>query len=225
MWSFIPNLLHKCIHNSMISVQWLASNSCSLWYFAYNSFLSSSSKMFSEISSIRKEFSLTLQSRIFRGITPNAVPSTFLLHQFCNTDHKTFSFFFFYVQQRFPDCMLSLHSTWRANHHENAAKQKIQTLWEHQIVSCPRSRFSRSRRNCGSDRWWASCHYPRKWSVELLGLINCVCVWLGQVAKLRDASAELHVSCASKTGKLRQHLVDVGVSKVVVGSGLEVTGQ
>ena len=50
------------------------------------------------------------------------------------------------------------------NHHENAAKQKIQTLWEHQIVSCPRSRFSRSRRNCGSDRWWASCHYPRKWS-------------------------------------------------------------
>ena len=37
--------------------------------------------------------------------------------------------------------------------------------------------------------------------VELFGLINCVCIWLGQVAKLRDACAELRVSCAFRTGK------------------------
>ena len=37
--------------------------------------------------------------------------------------------------------------------------------------------------------------------VKLGGLITCVCIWLGQLAKLRDASAALRVSCAFWTGK------------------------
>ena len=37
--------------------------------------------------------------------------------------------------------------------------------------------------------------------VELLGLITCVCIWLGQVANLLDACAELRMSCAFRTGK------------------------
>ena len=37
--------------------------------------------------------------------------------------------------------------------------------------------------------------------VELVGLKTCVCIWLGQVAKLRDACAEWRVSCAFRTGK------------------------
>ena len=37
--------------------------------------------------------------------------------------------------------------------------------------------------------------------VELLGHITCRRKELGQVAKLRDASAELRVSCALRTGK------------------------
>ena len=35
--------------------------------------------------------------------------------------------------------------------------------------------------------------------VELVGIITCVCICLGQVAKLRDACAEWHVSCAFRT--------------------------
>ena len=34
--------------------------------------------------------------------------------------------------------------------------------------------------------------------------VICVCIWLGQVAKLLDASTELRVSIASRTGRVRQ---------------------
>ena len=60
-----------------------------------------------------KNFLITLQKRIFCYSSDTliiTVPLTFLWHRLCTTDHKTFSFFSFSIQQRFPDCMLSLLS-------------------------------------------------------------------------------------------------------------------
>ena len=53
------------------------------------------------------------------------------------------------------------------------------------------------------------------------GLIPCVCIWLGQAAKLRDACAEWRVSCAFRTGKYGKNMWIV--SEVIVGIDLEVT--
>ena len=133
------------------------------WIFTKTGLLSSSFKMFSEISFIRQEFPAS-QKRM----TPNTVPSTFLWHQFCNTDHRTFSFFF-----SLSLCLaigLPMHAFFcllfeEQNHHEKRAKQRFQTLWEHRTVQCYRVCFSRSQRfHRGLDRQWALCHCPQKWS-------------------------------------------------------------
>ena len=124
--------------------------------------------MFSEISSIRKEFSETLQKRIFCYSSDTliiTVPLTFLWHRLCITDHKTFSFFSFSIQQRFPDCMLSLLSLWGTKSPmRNVRNRRFKHCGNTDLASVLVSGFSRSRRYCGSDRWWASCHYPQKYS-------------------------------------------------------------
>ena len=98
---------------------------------AYNSSLSSSLKMFLKISSIRIEFSKRLFRVGFRVSlkrrTPNTVPSTFLWHQFCNIDHKTFSFFHFSLSSNgFPIACFLYFQYKEQNHHENARNRGLQ---------------------------------------------------------------------------------------------------
>ena len=57
------------------------------WIFTKNCLLIFSFQIFSEISFIRLEFSVSLTR-----MTSNAVPSTKPWHRLCNTDHRTFSF-------------------------------------------------------------------------------------------------------------------------------------
>ena len=107
------------------------------WIFTNKSLSSSSLKMFSEISSIRIEFSelfrtgfsVTLQTHT------NTVPLTFLWHRFCSIDHRTFSFFSFSLSSNgFPIACFRCFLFEEQNHHEKRATQRIQTLWEHRIV-------------------------------------------------------------------------------------------
>ena len=85
--------------------------------------------------------------------------------------------------------------------------------------------FSRSHRKCGSDRWWASCHHPQKWSCRTSWAhILCLHLIWPSSQTLRCKCGVAHV-LRFQDGKVRQEHVDVGVSEVVVGSGLEVTGK
>ena len=179
-----------------------------------NSLLSSSFKVSSEISLIRTEFFVTLQTHT------NTVPLTFLWHRFGGTDHKTFSFFYFSLSSNRAFFAFYLKSK---NHHEKRAKQRTQTLCEHRIVECSRSWFSRSRRNCDSDRWWASCHHPRKWTCRTHWAHNlCLHLTWPSSQTYRCKCRVAHV-LRFQDGKVRQDHVDGIVSEVVVGSGLEVT--
>ena len=58
--------------------------------------------------------------------------------------------------------------------------------------------------------------------VELLGLTTCVEGGLGQIAK-QIVLVRSALDLRFQVGKMRQEVVDVKVSEVVVGSGLEVT--
>ena len=157
-----------------------------------NSLSASSLKMFLEISSIRKEFSERFQNHT------NTVPFTFLWHWFCSTDHKTFSL------SSTPLCPATVSrlqaffsSAWRVKKtwercetedsntvgkpnclvfsfvvSEKSEKIVVRIVDEHRVIIH------------GSDL------------VDLFGLITCVCICSGQVAKHLDASAEWRMSCA-----------------------------
>ena len=73
-----------------------------------------------------------------------------------------------------PDCKLSLRNRITNG---KCAKQRIQKMWKHRIVWCSRKWFLKSRRNCGPDRWWASCHCPLKWSCRAAWAHNLWSVW------------------------------------------------
>ena len=84
---------------------------------ACNSLPSSSLRMFSEISSIRIAFSETLQNKIFRDSSDSHYYCSVYLSLTSTLQHWSQNLFFLLflsVQQRFPDCMLSLISIWRA---------------------------------------------------------------------------------------------------------------
>ena len=136
-------------------------------------------------------------------MTPNTVPSTFPWHRLCNTDHKTFSlslclamvsrlhaFFAFSLRNKITN--------------EKRAKQRIQPLWKHRIDECSRLRSSRSQRFCGPDRWWASCHHPRKYSCRTPWAHN-LCwrrTWPGgQTARSRAECAWPALLGSGKLGK------------------------
>ena len=105
---------------------------------------------------------------------------------------------------------------------EKRATQRIQTLCEHRFGQCSCSWFSRIRRYCGPDRWWASCHHPRKWFCRTLWAHT---LWWGR-AWPGSQTARARAECAwpARLGReARQDRVDRDVSEVVVESGLEVT--
>ena len=112
--------------------------------------------MFSEISSIRIEVSVSL-----KRMTPNTVPLTFLWHRFCSTDRKTFSFFSFVWQRSRLHAFFAFYPE---------SKIIMRTLRDRGFKHCGKTKlfgvlvrgFTGSRRNRGPDRWWASCHHPRK---------------------------------------------------------------
>ena len=154
-----------------------------------HSLSSSSLKMFSVISSIRKEFSerlfrtgfsVTLQSiRVsLTRITPNSVPSTLLWHRFCSTDRKTFSFLSLSL------CLATVFRLHPFFAFHLKSKIIVRTLRNRGFKHCGNTgltgvlvRDSRSRRNCGWDRCWASCHHPRKWSCRTFWAHN---LWWGR---------------------------------------------
>ena len=163
--------------------------------------------MFWEISSIGIEFSESL-----KRMTPNIVPSTFLWHRQCNTDHKTFSFLFLCLAtvSRLPAFFgFYLKSNFIMR---NARNRGFKHCGDTEVSGV----LVRGFREVGEivvrivDEHRVIIH--RSDLVELFGLITCVCIWLDPVAKLRDACAELRVSCAFRTGKYGI-TVDWGMSK------------
>ena len=146
---------------------------------------------------VRKEFSVTL-----KRVTPNTVPSTFLCHQFCNTDHKTFSLFSLCLAIGFPMhaffafCVKSKIITRNAR---NRGFKHCENTEQSSVLVCF---FEKSEDFI--EVWNVNAHrvtVHRGDLVELLGFINCVEGGLGQRAKLLAARAEMHMPYAFRTGK------------------------
>ena len=136
--------------------------------------------MFSEFSSVRIECSESL-----KRMTPHIVPSTFLRHRLCNTDHKTFSFLSFSLSLSLATAS-RLHAFFAFYFKskiiiKKRAIEKSVILWSGSLMSVVSS----------STEVFLSNFFRLK---------TCVCIRLGQVAKLRDACAEWRMSCAFSTG-------------------------
>ena len=181
----IPNCLRsKC----WISVVVLSV--CFLWadcFYQEQLWWVSSFQVFSEISFIRIEFSVSL-----KRMTPDTVPSTFPWHRLCNTDHRTFSFLSLCLAT-VSRGMLSWLSLWRANSPWETCETEVSN-----IVGTPNSPvFSRVIFGEVRDAIVVRIVDGRRVTVyrsdlvELLGLITCGVRGIGQVAKLLGARAEV----------------------------------
>ena len=123
--------------------------------------------MFSEISSIRIEFSelfrtgfsVTLQTHT------NTVPLTFLWHRFCSIDHRTFSFFSFSLSSNgFPIACFRCFLFEEQNHHEKRATQRIQNTVG--TPNCPVFSFVVFEKS--EILWFGSSMSIVSWSLEVL---------------------------------------------------------
>ena len=124
-------------------------------------------KVFLENSFVRIEFFVSP-----KRMTPKIVPSTFLWHRLCNTDHRTSSL------SVCPTIGFPMHAFFASVFFE---KSEI------------------SLRSGSSMSIVSTVH--RSDLVELLGLKTCVESGLGQIAKLLAARAEMRMPCACRTGK------------------------
>ena len=129
--------------------------------------------MFLEISSIRIEFS----ERLFKigfSVTlqthTDIVPLVFLWHRLCSTDHKIFSFFYFSLSSNdFPiACFLYFLFEEQKSLWETRKTEDSNTVRTSNCLVFSFGIFEKSENFCGSDRWWASCHHPQKWSCRTL---------------------------------------------------------
>ena len=69
------------------------------------------------------------------------------------------------------------------------------------LASMSRSWFSRSRRYYGLDRWWASCHHPRKYSRRTSWAHNLCWRRTWPDSQTSRPRAELRMPCPFRTGK------------------------
>ena len=159
--------------------------------FSKNSVLSSS-LVFSDISFIRRGFSVTL-----KRLTPNTVPSTFPCHRLWNTDHRTFLSLCPAMVSR---CMLS-YSPWETCETEVS-----------NIEGTPNcSVFSRViLEKLEVLSWFGSMIGVVSPTtevidlVELFGIKTCGVRGIGQAAKLLGARAEVRLTRAFRSGTVWQ---------------------
>ena len=78
---------------------------------------------------------------------------------------------------RFPDACLLCFLFQEQNHQWETCKTEDSNTVGTPIGWCSRSWFSRNRRYCGSDRWWAPCNRPQKRSCRTLWALYPWSAW------------------------------------------------
>ena len=145
--------------------------------------------MFSEISFIKIEFSMSL-----KRMTPSTVPSTFFLTSTLLHWSQNLLFpLFLSVFSRFP--VACDHLT-NQNHHKKLAKQRsVHTSWLYWSVQYfPVWPLISQRCFPGLDRRWASCHHLQKWSCRTLWAHNLCGDWTWPSSQtLRCSCGDAHV--------------------------------
>ena len=143
---------------SKFSLKWKFTKKKACWALRWRCSRISHPSEWNFLRLFRIEFSVTLLTHT------NAVPLTILWHRHCITDRKTFSFFSFSLScDGFPiACFLCFLFKIKIIM-RNVRNREFKHCGNIELSNVLVRGFSRSRR-CGPDRWWASCHHPRKYS-------------------------------------------------------------
>ena len=143
----------------------------------------------------RRSRSSEQDSVSLKSMTPSAVPSTFLWHRLCNTDHRTFSLRCFSLScnglPRHPFSAFSLKSKITMRNVRNRGSKHCGNTEQSSVLACGFREVRDAFVVRIVDGRRVVC---RSGLVELLGLITCVETGLGQVAKLLGARAEVRLA-------------------------------
>ena len=137
------------------------------WIFPKKSLLSSSFQVSSEISNSRVEFSETLENRIFCDSSDSHKYRSVNLSLTSTLHHWSQNLLFLLFLSLATDSRLRAFLAFRLRN--KITNEKLFETEDSNTVETPNRpvfsiMFFENRRNCGSDRWWASCHHPRKYS-------------------------------------------------------------
>ena len=172
------------------------------------SLLSSSFQVSSEISNSRVEFSETLENRIFCDSSDSHKYRSVNLSLTSTLYHWSQNLLFLLFLSLATDSRLRAFLAFRLK--KKITNEKLFETEDSNTVETPnRPGFSIMFFEKSEKLWFGSLMSVVSSSTEVflsnsLVWVICVCIWLGQVAKLLDASAELRVSIASRTGRVRQ---------------------
>ena len=178
------------------------------WIFPKKSLLSSSFQVSSEISNSRVEFSETLENRIFCDSSDSHKYRSVNLSLTSTLHHWSQNLLFLLFLSLATDSRLRAFLAFRLRN--KITNEKLFETEDSNTVETPnRPVFSIMFFEKSEKLWFGSLMSVVSSSTEVfltnsLVWVICVCIWLGQVAKLLDASAELRVSIASRTGRGRQ---------------------